>query len=72
MSPRSHPSRGADCGEHRDQHQLPDWRSRRASRRRTLTLEFERIDEGSIGVSARSGDRSIALKITRLGIISRM
>lgn len=39
---------------------------------KTLTLEFERIDEDSIGVSASSGDRSVALKITRLGIISRM
>lgn len=38
---------------------------------KTLTLEFERIDEDSISVNASSGDRSVALKITRLGIISR-
>jgi hypothetical protein len=38
---------------------------------KTLTLEFDRIDDDSIGVTASSGDRSVSLEITRSGIISR-
>jgi hypothetical protein len=38
---------------------------------KTVKLSFERIDEGTISVTASSGDRNIALKINKLGLISR-
>lgn len=38
---------------------------------KTVTFSFERIDEDSIAVTASSGDRNIALKINKLGLISR-
>jgi len=36
-----------------------------------ITLEFERIDADSIGVTASGGDRSIAFSVNRLGAIER-
>jgi hypothetical protein len=39
---------------------------------KTVRMTFERIDEDSIGVTVSSGDRSIALQINKLGLISRM
>jgi hypothetical protein len=36
-----------------------------------ITLEFERIDEDTIAVTASGGQRSIELKVNRLGMISR-
>ena len=36
-----------------------------------ITLEFERIDEDSIGVTASGGDRSIELAVNKLGAIER-
>jgi hypothetical protein len=38
---------------------------------KTITLEFERIDEDTIAVTASGEDRSIELKVNRLGMISR-
>jgi hypothetical protein len=38
---------------------------------KSITLEFERIDESSIGVTAKSGQRSVRLRINRLGLVSR-
>lgn len=38
---------------------------------KTVTLSFDRIDEASIAVTASSGDRNIALKISKLGLITR-
>jgi len=38
---------------------------------KTVTLAFERIDDDSIAVTVSSGDRSIALQINKLGLISR-
>lgn len=38
---------------------------------KTITLAFERIDEDSIAVTASGGERSIDLKINKLGAISR-
>jgi hypothetical protein len=38
---------------------------------KSVRMTFERIDEASIGVTVSSGDRSIALQINRLGLISR-
>jgi hypothetical protein len=38
---------------------------------KTITLEFERIDEDSIAVTASGGQRNIDLKINKLGAITR-
>jgi hypothetical protein len=38
---------------------------------KTITLEFERIDEDTIAVTASGGDRNIELLVNRLGRISR-
>jgi hypothetical protein len=38
---------------------------------KTITLEFERIDEDTIGVTASGDDRSVELKVNRVGLISR-
>ena len=37
---------------------------------KTVTLEFERIDANTIGVSASAGNRSIELKVGKLGAVS--
>jgi hypothetical protein len=39
---------------------------------KSITLEFERIDETSIGVTASSGKRSVQLRVNRLGLVSRL
>jgi hypothetical protein len=39
---------------------------------KTVKLAFARIDEDSIAVTATSGDRSLELRISRLGVISRL
>ncbi|MND03671.1 hypothetical protein D3C83_236170 [compost metagenome] len=36
-----------------------------------ITLEFERIDADSIGVTASGGDRSIEFSVNQLGAIER-
>ena len=38
---------------------------------KVISLEFERIDGTTIGVTASGGDRSIELKVSALGIVTR-
>ena len=38
---------------------------------KTITLEFDRIDDDSIGVTASNGDRTIELQVNQLGVVSR-
>ena len=38
---------------------------------KVISLEFERIDGNTIGVTASGGDRSIELKVSSLGIVTR-
>ena len=38
---------------------------------KTVTFEFTRIDESTIGVTANSGSRSVELKIGKFGVVSR-
>jgi hypothetical protein len=38
---------------------------------KTITLEFDRIDEDSIAVTASNGDRSIELRVNSTGVVTR-